>query len=354
MRNGMRIALAGGTGMVALAAVLTVVVGYSGRSRDHSVDAIRVQAGVLAQTVTANGVVAALEAVDVKYALQDRVERVFVREGDAVRRGQAVAQMDARLLEPQLRQARAVLARTEVQLAQARTVLAQASALFEGRDEAALPGELTPVQAAVARTRVQATHAERQWHRLATLATAGYLARADAESAEATWRALAHQRRADEAAALNETDSAAATVRALQAQRETDLAGIALAEEQLARARIQAPIDGVVISLLVSEGELLGSSQAARSSGKPNNVLMTLVNPASIVVFADVQAVDVQLVAPRQPAVVRPTGARGPADGSGSSHRRRTHRGEQHRPLPHHRGAGGPTARSAPRPPGGG
>lgn len=281
------------------------------RTNAPEVDAVQVQQRTLVRTVTATGTVAALEVLDVKYTLQDRVEKLFVREGDSVRRGQLLARMDVRLLEPQVRQARAALAKTEAQLAQARRLLAQANALREGREEEAPPGELTPTQATIVRTRIQVAQAERNWRRLEGLARVGYIAAADADGAESAWRALQRQLRVDEAAALNEAESAAAAVQALEAQRASDMAALRLAEEQLDRANIRAPLDGVVASLLVGEGEFLGSSQGARASGKPQNVLMTLVNPASLVVFADIHAVDIGEVAPAQAASINPIGMAG-------------------------------------------
>jgi HlyD family secretion protein len=114
---------------------------------------------------------------------------------------------------------------------------------------------------------------EASLHRAQALAAAQVLAKADLESAEANYKSLLHQTEADRGA-------------------------IALAEEQISRAKLRSPISGVVIALYVHEGEMLGSATAVAGLGpnaavsKPTNTLMTIAEEGTLEVDADVNAVD--------------------------------------------------------------
>jgi multidrug efflux system membrane fusion protein len=71
------------------------------------------------------GSVLAIQTVTVRTQVDGRVESVLFREGQAVRKGQALAQIDPRPFQAQLHQAEGALARDEAQLQNARVNVAR-------------------------------------------------------------------------------------------------------------------------------------------------------------------------------------------------------------------------------------
>jgi multidrug efflux pump subunit AcrA (membrane-fusion protein) len=115
--------------------------------------------------------------------------------------------------------------------------------------------------------------AQASLHRAEALASAQVLAQADLDTARANHDSLLHQTEADRDA-------------------------MTLAQEQIRRAELRSPIDGVVIALYVHKGEMLGSATAVAGLGpngavsKPTNTLMTIAEEGALEVDADVNAVD--------------------------------------------------------------
>jgi len=105
------------------------------------------------------------------------------------------------------------------------------------------------------------------------LAAAQVLAQADLDSARANYEGLLHLTKADEGA-------------------------VGQAEEQIHRASLRSPINGIAIALYVHTGEMLGSATAVAGLGpnaavsKPTNTLMTIAEQGDLEVDADVNAVD--------------------------------------------------------------
>ena len=68
--------------------------------------------------------------------------------------------------------------------------------------------------------------------------------------------------------------------------------------DQIGRATLRSPMDGVVTALYVHEGEMLGSAAAVAALGastaisKPTNTLMTIVESGPPQAWADVNAAD--------------------------------------------------------------
>lgn len=266
-------------------------------------DAVQTVDGELTAVVSATGVVGSDDTVDIKYPLLARVEQLFVREGDRVRSGQVLARMETATLSAQVAQARAALARTEVQLEEARRLMMDATAPAASAstvDGEPLSQRVTPAQAAVARTRVHLWHAHRQWERMTALVGKGFVAKSDADAADAAYRSLLRQLQIDEATARLDAESKTVAYHALRRQRDADEAVVRQVQIQLDQAEIRAPRVGVVTALHVQEGEVLGSPTATRPSGKPNNVLMTLSSADRFVVYADVNALDVGQLRPGQ------------------------------------------------------
>jgi len=115
----------------------------------------------LVEPLLVRGVVAALPNEDVRLAAQvpGRVVAMRVAEGDAVRAGQVVAEIEARPLEDQRRQARAGLAQAKAALENAQLNLARTERLFERGIAAGKEAEDARAQRATAEAAVEQAEA---------------------------------------------------------------------------------------------------------------------------------------------------------------------------------------------------
>ncbi len=175
-----------------------------------------------------------------------RVESIPVREGERVRKGQVLAQLDAREREAQLALAWAVLQ-------QAKTSLAESEANLK----AALP-TVKGAGADVARAKATLDEAELNFARMrqlveGTAATPQQLDAAQARllEAQAAWQSLTSAK----TAAHGRVSAAMATVSNAKAAVETARAAARVAEVQLAQAQVLCPFDGLVVNRDVEEGE---------------------------------------------------------------------------------------------------
>ncbi|BAO80631.1 membrane-fusion protein [Serpentinimonas raichei] len=185
--------------------------------------------GTLARTVTANGTLQPVRAVNIGSELSGTVRTVHVDINDPVRRGQVLLELDTERLQDQVRHGRAALA-----AAQAQVALAQASQL-----EA--EATLREAQAQLARLQEVQRLSGGKVPSAAELDTA----RAAAERAQA---ALERNR---------------ANVLNAQAGVEQARANLSSHETNLGKASIRSPIDGVVLARSVDPGNAVAASLQA-------------------------------------------------------------------------------------------
>jgi membrane fusion protein, multidrug efflux system len=111
----------------------------------------RVQQGPLPITLSGIGTVAAAHSVVVHARIDGQLDRVFFSEGQDVKAGQPLAQLDDRALQAQLAQAQAQRARDEAQLANAEADLRRYEGLV--KDKAATQQQLDTQTALVRQLR---------------------------------------------------------------------------------------------------------------------------------------------------------------------------------------------------------
>jgi RND family efflux transporter MFP subunit len=181
----------------------------------------RVTRADIARTISVGGNVAAMPSADVKVSslVAGRVAKVLVIEGDSVRRGELLAEIDDRPFREQLVQARAGVAQGQANLQNARSTLARNQKLYER----------------------------------------GIAAGKDLEAAQAAERVAA--------AALQQAKAA-----------------VQLAELNLERTRVLAPIGGVVVKRYLSPGE-----QVDGTAAQP---IVQVAQPAPVDLLANVPALD--------------------------------------------------------------
>jgi HlyD family secretion protein len=172
----------------------------------------KVARGSLTVTVNATGKLAPGNKVDVGSEVSGKIDQILVDSNDRVKKGQLMAVINTDTVEAQLAQYRATLA-------QARASLATAKA--------------TVLQNEAKQTRQRA------------LAGSGATSTQDLQTAEA-----------DYARAIASVADAEGKIQAAQAQ-------ISNSQTQIGKARIVAPIDGVVLSRAVSVGQTVQASFSA-------------------------------------------------------------------------------------------
>jgi HlyD family secretion protein len=239
-----------------------------------------------------------LRQVELAFNNSERIAEVLVQEGDRVRRGQVLARLDTRRLEPQVAQAEAqAAAQRQVverlchgsrpeEIAQAEAQVAAQRQVVERLRHGNRPEEIAQVRANLESAKADAANARRQYERLKSLldrAVGGAVSQQDVDNAKASWdvaeaklvvtqkalalavagprseevaEAEARLVAAQKALALivagprsEEVAEAEARLRAAEAQ-------LALLQQQLAEAQLVAPVHGIVRTRLMEPGEM--------------------------------------------------------------------------------------------------
>jgi multidrug resistance efflux pump len=178
-----------------------------------------------------------------------KVVAIHVKEGDRVKKGDLLAELDSAERQAMVSQAQANLER-------ARTTLDEAEANFR----AMLPG-VTGAGADVARARATADEAKLDYDRAERLASKGAVASAELDTART--KRLEAEAAVDSLLAAKlqsqgKVNAAAAAVADARAGVHTAQAALDLAHVQLAQTRIVAPFDGSVVWRDLEEGEWAG------------------------------------------------------------------------------------------------
>lgn len=207
--------------VVLAAAVLVVVIGYR-ILLPPAVPVLAIGHGPLVQTVVATGRVRADARTRLGSSITGTVTRVLVREGDTVRAGQVLAELDSRELAAAAAQARANLQQLrEVRGPVTAASLRQAEAAFQ--------------------------KAEADFRRAETLLKGGATSEDQFEQARQVLESARSQRDIARAQAAA-TQSSGADIMAAEAALDA-------AEARLAYTRIIAPADGVVLTRNLEPGD---------------------------------------------------------------------------------------------------
>jgi HlyD family secretion protein len=205
--------------------------------------------GEIVQTITAPGKVESIEEAEIASQLVGRVVRVNVKEGDVVKKGKVLVEIDETDARARLDSSVARIARLSSAIETASKDLEKANRDANLSGKLADRGYSTPTELADARTAV-----------------------AKAQNALTMSR---HE--------LVESE----------AMRRTS-------EQELSRTKILAPIDGVIAGLNVDPGEVV----IAGMTNLPGSVLMTVCDLDHMRVRAEVDETDIPLVRREQPAQI--------------------------------------------------
>src|SRR5829696_1065081 len=194
----------------------------------------------LVSAVTASGKIEAKTSVDISADITGRIVNIAVREGDPVKRGQFLLQIDPAQYQAAVARAQGVVSSTEATLLQTRAT----------RDQA-----------------------QRAWDRARQLKELGDNLIAP-ETAEQAQTAL---------------DVAEANYQASKAQLDQARASLRESKDNLAKTRLTSPISGRVVRLAVEEGEVAVPGTFSRETG----LLMTIADLSVILAKVQVDETDV-------------------------------------------------------------
>jgi HlyD family secretion protein len=175
-------------------------------------ETVLAERGHISARVTATGTLSAVTTVQVGAQVSGRVSGLFVDFNTPVKKDQLLATLDPQLLQAAVDQSQA---------------------------------SFVAARGALAKARVEATHAVRDWRRARSLYAQKLIARADVDASEANAGAA----RGQLAAARGSLEQAAANLRQ--------------ARVNLGYTRILSPIDGVVISRNIDVGQTVAASLQA-------------------------------------------------------------------------------------------
>jgi HlyD family secretion protein len=242
---------------VAVALVVLVVagvIGYRVNKKKHAGTEVRleqVSRRDLVSAVTASGKIEAKTSVDISADITGRIIEIAVREGDMVKRGQFLLQIDPAQYQAAVARAQGVVASTEAVLLQ---------------------------------TRASRDQAQRAWNRARQLTELGDNLIAP-ETAEQSKTAL---------------EVAEANYSSTKAQLEQARAGLQEAKDNLSKTRLTAPITGRVVRLAVEQGEVAVPGTFSRETG----LLMTIADLSVILAKVQVDETDVVRLTQRDSAEI--------------------------------------------------
>jgi HlyD family secretion protein len=239
MSRGMKI----GLGIVAVLLVGGGVVAFRINQKKKAGTEVRMQQVAprdLVSAVTASGKIEPKTSVDISADITGRIIRIAVREGDTVRKGQFLIQIDPAEYQAAVTRAEAIVASTQATLLQ---------------------------------TRANRDQAEREWRRTNQLTQLGtnLIAPATAEQARTNF------------------DVAEATYQSTRARLLESRASLQAAKDNLAKTRLVSPIAGRVVRLAVEEGEVAVPGTFSRETG----LLMTIADLSVILAKVQVDETDV-------------------------------------------------------------
>jgi HlyD family secretion protein len=339
--------------VLVIAAALTALMRVRAAKNQEGevVNTVPVGRGVVALTVSADGVVKPLTTVVVKSYAGGRVDVLAVDVGDKVKPGDLIAKIDRTDSLTAYDQARADLTAAEAKLRQAReqsdaqpvmtqAAIAQAKAGYNSAlkdlqrlQRATQPQARAQARAALDKARANLEIAEKELTRAQGLKAQGFvpesevdtalnrrdLAKAELASAQERWDTLrdelgsdlesAQARVAQAKAALDSARANAVQDRLRQADVASAQAQVARAQAQVVNAKtmldyttIRAPRAGVILTKLVEQGTIVTSGRSAIAQGTD---IVEIGDLSRLFVEVSLDEADVGKMRLRQPVDIR-------------------------------------------------
>lgn len=200
------------------------------------------------------------------FELPGRVVERFVNRGERVKQGQVIATLDDGLEQPQ----------RALREADVKALEAQLSLLLRGARTEEVKGAEAQLRGAEA---AEGTLKENE-ERVRGLLTSGYSTQAQLDDVQGSLKRATAEREAGEQRLLAlRTGARPEEIRAARARAESARAGLKLVMERLARTRLVAPVEGVILDTHVEPGEVVGAGAAIATLGDPKRPFVDLYVP---------------------------------------------------------------------------
>jgi HlyD family secretion protein len=266
-----------GVGVVVLLAIIVGVTVYQSGKNVATVQTGKVQRQDLSSVVSGSGEIKPKTYVNIGANAFGKITHLFVKEGDHVRKGQLLAQLEN------------VQSSADVNANQASLQAAETDAL-------AADAALKTSDADLLRAKADYERNKLDWERAQNLFKDGLISKSDFDSRRNAWATADSgliQAQARVAQAKAQKDSADKHV----AQNRATLTRFA---DVLQKASYSAPFDGVITNLPVREGETV----VIGIQNSPGSTLMTLADMSVITAEVKVDETDIVNVRLGQPAEV--------------------------------------------------
>ena len=265
---------------IGIAVVLAIIVGFTVNQSSKNVVTVqtgKVQRQDLATVVSASGEIKPKTYVNVGANAMGKITRLYVKEGDRVKKGQLLAQLEN------------VQSSADVNATEASVQAAQTDAM-------AADAALKTSQADLQRAQADYDRNKLDWDRAQSLYKDGLIAKSDFDSRKNAWAT------ADSGLVQAQAKVAQAKAQMDSADKHVTLnrANLTRVNDVLQKTSYNAPYDGVVTNLPVREGEtvVMGIQNA------PGSTLMTIADMSIITAEVKVDETDIVNVHLGQPAEV--------------------------------------------------
>lgn len=279
--------------LLLLCLVLTGVTGCSAGGDEVNQQLVKVTRGDLVVSVSGSGNVEVSNEAELAFGSGGKVAEIYVQEGDTVGEGAALAKLDTVALELAVSQAKLTLAQANVSLETARFNLDRMEDVQEIRDD------IEDAEYELKVTKVMLKQALQSEDSTAISYWTTQVANAEVMLAEA---------QQDLAELLGETEYASLVVdeiiiknRQVEAAEETVAVAeqsLQQAQKQLDEATITAPFEGMIAAINAEEGDIVPSPTLS------SQVIIHLIDPATMELTVDVDEIDIAGVKPGQEAIV--------------------------------------------------
>ncbi|MGA9527519.1 MAG: efflux RND transporter periplasmic adaptor subunit [Terriglobales bacterium] len=266
-----------GVGAVTVLGTIVAVTVYQSRKNLVTVQTGKAQKEKLSSVVSASGEIKPKTYANIGANAMGRIVKLHVKEGDRVRKGQLLAQLEN------------VQSRADVNAMRASVQAAET-------DYVAAEAGLQTSRADLNRAKSDADHAQLDWERAQGLFKDALIAKQDYDTKKAAWESA----EAGLAQAQARVEQAKAQKDSAQRHISQNQANLTRVSDVLQKTTYEAPFDGVITNLPVREGETV----VMGIQNSPGSTLMTLADMSVITAEVKVDETDIVNVQMGQQAEV--------------------------------------------------
>ncbi|MCK6455102.1 MAG: HlyD family efflux transporter periplasmic adaptor subunit [Phycisphaerae bacterium] len=260
--------------------------------------------GDLVIPVSASGVVEPNKLIEIKSKASGEVARIPVVEGQLIRKGDLLLELDPVDEQRNLERAQADLERAEASLEKARISLEDQEKQLPLNTRAA-EARVEEIKAQLQAARVDWEKTDRLFHRTPPVASEQewILRKSAYERLQANLKQAEIEHERATVTQVSALKSAKEDVRLAAAALESARKQYEDAKERLKETKVYARQPGIVYSVRVREGEVIQSGKTSLTGGTP---LMYLADTSKMVVIAQVDEADIGAVRKVAPEYARP------------------------------------------------